>query len=286
MHFFWSHVNARAFRQRVWADVILCALICTPARPQAEPNAGPSLTSDPQAISLAQKSIAALLRGVTISDVTLNANVISLLGSDYETGTGTLRAKGTSKSRVDLNLDKGSLLELRTDSNGVPSGAWGRNGKSRKSFAQHNCWTDAAWFFPALSSLSQTANPHFVFKYIGPQTRNGVPVQHIVVFQSRPDDGGLLQRLSTMDFYLDASSSLPLDIAFNLHADDNMNLNLPTEIRFANYKSISGTTIPLHFQKLINGNVILDISVTSAVVNSGVSDNLFTNAMAVQEGTL
>src|SRR5437879_4527958 len=77
--------------------------------------------SDPLAVALAQQSVAALTGGTSVTDVTLNGNVISVLGSD--SGTGTFEAKGTGASRVDLNLNSGTRSEVRSTVNGVPGGA-------------------------------------------------------------------------------------------------------------------------------------------------------------------
>jgi len=44
--------------------------------------------SDPQALTLAAQSIAALSKGTTVSDVKLIANVTSSVGSDYLSGRG------------------------------------------------------------------------------------------------------------------------------------------------------------------------------------------------------
>lgn len=250
-------------------SVAACAVAQTISQAQVAP------ASDPQAISLAQQSIAALTGGNPISDMTLNANVISNIGPDYNTGTGTFRAKGISESRVDLNLSDGTHTDARSVTSGIPSGAWTRNGGSATSYAAHNCWTDAAWFLPALTSLTQTANANFVFKYIGTESHNGISTQHIQLFQLGSTDGGVVQNLSTSDFYLDPNSSLPLAVVFNAHADDNMNVNLPTEVRFASYQPVNGVNVPFHFQKLINGGVVLDVTVTSVVFNSGVLDSVF-----------
>jgi hypothetical protein len=78
-------------------------------------------------------------------------------------------------------------------------------------------WTEAVWFFLALSSLSQTANPSFTFKYVGQEQHGGVNTQHIRVFQ--PSKVSLLQHLNTIDFYLDPASSIPLAIAFQVRPD-------------------------------------------------------------------
>jgi hypothetical protein len=233
-----------------------------------------SPSSDSFAVSLAQKSVAALTGGVPVADVTLNANVISIFGSDNESGTGTFQAKGIGESRVDLNLSGGSRSDVRTLTNGAPGGGWKQNGGTSTAYANHNCWTDAAWFFPALSSLTQTANPNFIFKYVGQEQHAGIATQHIRVFQVGQQDS-TLQRLSTTDFYLDANSSLPLAVASQAHADGDMNTNIASEVRFANYQAVSGIQVPFHLQRMLNGGVVLDVTVTNAAFNAGLSDSLF-----------
>lgn len=231
--------------------------------------------SDPQAITLAQQSIAALTGGTTVSDFTLSANVTSILGSDYERGTATLQAKGTGESRVDVNLStSGTRSDVRNVASGNPGGAWNKNGGASMAYADHNCWVDAAWFFPALSSLSQTANPTFVFKYIGQEQHGGVNTQHIQVFQWSTQDP-TVQRLSTMDFYVDAGSLLPVAADFKVHSDSDMNVDIPGEIGFANYQAVNGIRVPFHIQRMLNGGVVLDMTVTTATFNSGLPDSLF-----------
>jgi hypothetical protein len=231
--------------------------------------AATATTSDASAVTLAQQSVAALTGGAMVNDVTLNANVISIAGSDYETGTGTFSAKGLSESRVDLNLSGGARTDVRNVTNGIPTGAWEKNSSVATPYPQYNCWTDAVWFFPALSSLAQTTNSSLVFKYIGQEQHGGVNVQHIRISQvSSP-------AVSTIDFYLDASSLLPTAVAFNLHADNDLNTNIPNEVRFASYQPVSGVLIPFHFQQISNGSVILDATVTSATLNTGLLDSSF-----------
>jgi hypothetical protein len=231
-------------------------------------------TSDPQAISLAVKSVLALTGGASISDVTLNANIISILGSDYETGTGTFSAKGTGKSRADLNLTGWTRTDVRNVINGFPSGAWTRNGGTPTAYAQHNSWTDSAWFFPVLSSATQSSKPSFVLKYVGQGQFAGLNVQHIQIFQA-PSGFSTVQRLSAMDFYLDAVSYLPVAVGFNVHSDSDMNTNILVQINFANYQQVNGVQVPFHIQKMLDGEVVLDVTVTNAVFNTGLPDSMF-----------
>jgi hypothetical protein len=258
---------------RFWfgLSLILVLLVASTALSQ-NPSA-----SDAQALALAAKSIAALTGGSVISDVTLTGSVISVAGSDNETGSVTLLAKGTSESRINATLGTGNRSDIRNTLTGTPEGAWINTSAVSTHYASHNCWTDAAWFFPALSSLSQTENPKFVFSYIGEEQRNGLPVQHIQAYQLSA--AGLtnspVPTLSKLDFYLDPKSYLPLAVAFNSHTDQDMNTNIPTEIDFANYQSVNGIVVPFHFQRILNGTVILDVTVTNAVFNTGLADSFF-----------
>ena len=231
--------------------------------------------SDPLAVSLAQKSATALTGGVAISDVTLNGTVISIAGSENESGTGSLQAKGSGETRVDLSLGSARRSDVRSLLNGIPVGAWEKNGGSTNSYAEHNCLTDAAWFFPALSSLSQAANPNFIFSYVGQELHNSVSTQHIQVHQLQgawPD----IQRLTKMDFYLDPSSLLPLAVVAQVHPDNDWVTDIPLEINFSNYQTVNGLRVPFHIQQLLNGTVVLDFTVTSATFNAGLQDSIFT----------
>src|SRR5713101_41611 len=107
------------FRLAVAASLLISAVCAVGQNPQS---------SDPLAVSLAQKSVAALTGGAPVADVTLNANVISIYGTDKETGTGTFEAKGASESRVDLILSSGTRSDVRNLTNGVPAGVWVKSG--------------------------------------------------------------------------------------------------------------------------------------------------------------
>lgn len=255
----------------------LFAVIVTSALAQTATTSASASTSDPQAITLATKSVLAMTGGTPVSDATLTASITRIAGSDNETGSATLYAKGTSESRVDLNLSDGTQSEARTSSQGVPSGQWKKDTGAVTSSAQHNCWTDAAWFFPALSSLTQFANPQFIFSYIGQEQHNGLSTVHIRVTQLLPGDTSKLNlsRLSTEDFYLDPTSFLPLAVAFNAHPDNDMMRNIPEEIRFANYQSVNGVQVPLHVQELLNGSLLMDVIVNNANINTSLNDTQF-----------
>jgi hypothetical protein len=229
--------------------------------------------SNSQAVAYAAQSIAALTGGATISDVTLTGSV-TWNGSD--TGTATLQALGTDDSRIDFSLNQESRSLIRNSLSGTPQGAWIGVGLSR-TLAQHNCWTDANWFFPYFS-LVTTRRPQQVFKYVGRETRFGRSVEHIRSYRylgRKPNHISTFRRLSTMDYFLDASSFLPLAITFHEHPDNDTNLDTRIEIRFMNYESFNDILVPSRIQRLVNDGLVLDLTVTSASFNSGLRESNF-----------
>ena len=261
---------------RFVVGVLLILLFSFTASAQNPPQ------SDPQAVSLATQAMAALTNGVAVSDVTLTGNITWIAGSDNDTGSATLLAKGTGESRVELRLTSGQRSEIRNNASG-PQGAWIDLAGSTHAYAFHNCWTDAAWFYPALSSLS-AADPSIVLVYVGQESRAGKAVQHIRSYRYVPAKNAripaLTQQLSTMEFYLDATSLLPVAITFSVHPDDDVGTSIPTEVRFSGYQLSNGVRVPLHVQKYLNGGLVLDIAVSTVSLNSGLPDSTFNIPLA------
>lgn len=232
-----------------------------------------SVTSDPLAISLAQKAVVAI-NASDVQNITIAGNVAWIFGSDYETGTVLLRGNILGQSRIDFFLSGGTRSDVRTIISGVASGAWQTSSGTVNSYSSANCWSDAAWFFPGISSLAQTTNPNWVFKYIGLELHGGTNVQHIQTFQ--PSKVALLQHLSTIDFYLDPVSYLPFAVSSPAHPDLDAGADIPSEIRFAGYQSINGVEVPFRIQRILNGGVVIDITVTSVAFNTGIPSTTFT----------
>jgi hypothetical protein len=236
--------------------------------------------SDPQAVSLANQAMTALLNGSAVGDVTLLGNAVWTSGTDSENGTVTAYGKTNAESRLDLSLSGGNRSELRNSAGGSPQGAWlNASGQSTPSTLQ-NCWTDAVWFFPALTSLSAVnTDTTLVLVYVGLETQNGRSVQHIqsyhYVSSKIPNVTIFTQQMSTVDYYLDAQTFVPMSITFNAHPDDDANTNIPVEVDFSNYQLVNGILVPFHVTKLWQGSPLLDFTITNVVVNSGLPDSLF-----------
>jgi hypothetical protein len=249
-------------------------LLLVPATfPQSNPT---PTTSDPQAVTLASQALAALTGTTQVNDVTLTGSGTRAAGSDVESGSVTLKALGTLEARLDLSTANGTRSEIRNlDSNSMPQGFWVGLDGNVHSMAGQNCVTDAAWFFPALSILSQLSNPNVVATYIGQETKNGASVQHLHFVVQSGDPSGFFQQLSAEDVYLDASSNLPVAIIFNTHPDNDATTNIVVEIDFSSYQAVSGVQMPFRIQMQYNGSLLLDLTIQSATLNSGLTDAAF-----------
>jgi hypothetical protein len=78
------------------------------------------LSSDPKAVSLASQSLAAMLGGATVSDVTLTGSVIALSQTGSETGTLVFQSKVPGESRLDIRLDSATTSAIRNEAAGSP----------------------------------------------------------------------------------------------------------------------------------------------------------------------
>jgi hypothetical protein len=253
-------------------------LVAIPVFAQSTSTTSP--TSNPQAVALLQKSVDALTGGVAVSDVTLTGNAHRIAGSDDELGQFTLEAKGTQESKIALTLSGSTYAEVHNVSEGSPAGSYASSDSTVEPLAQHNCFTDPAWFFPALSSLaSALSNPTENVAYVGQETLDGTSVQHVRVWLTvqSPDAAAikLIAHLSTIDWYLDTSSLLPVAEEFTTHPADNASLDLSVEIRFSNYQRTDGVLVPLHVQKFLNGGLTLDLNITSVSLNTSPPDSDF-----------
>lgn len=245
----------------------------------AQTATSPPPTSDPRAIAFAAQAMAVLTGGVAISDVTLTGTATRTAGSDIDTGSITLEAKGIAESRFEFSGSAGTLSEVRNASDQEPQGTWTGPDGVLHSMAQHNCLIDAAWFFPALSVLSQASTANVIATYVGQEVRGGASVQHLRFASTLPNlaptSASLLASLTNEDIYLDSTSLLPVAVNFNAHPDNDALTNIAVEIDFSNYQTVSGIRVPFKIQKLLNNGPFLEINIESVTVNSGLSDSTF-----------
>jgi hypothetical protein len=251
----------------------LCALLVIPSAAQQ------TASSSTQASQLLQQSLAALQGNTSLSDVTLSGTARRIAGSDDQSGTAIFKALASGAGRTDLSLPSGPRTEVENLSSAPSAGAWsGPDGVSHP-IAFHNLLSEPAWFFPAFAISRRLSASGYVATYVGHETHNGQAVEHVSVSQTPPlpdTPGGLsFEHLTQLDFFLDSTTHLPAAIIFNIHPDSNGLLDLPVEIRFTDYRSVSGAQVPYHVQKFLNNSLILDFQAQTVAFNTGLTASAF-----------
>jgi hypothetical protein len=56
-------------------------------------------------------------------------------------------------------------------------------------------------------------------------------------------------------------------LKYTIHPDSNSSVNLAVEVRYSNYKDVSGVELPMHIERYVNGSLQLSIDINSAAVN-------------------
>lgn len=259
---------------KIYPLFLLSAFVFLPAQGTTQTTA--NMASDPQAVVLANQAQAAIASG-PVSDVLLHANAHWIAGSTSASGAATLRAKGAAEARLDLAAGAVTRSEIRNDANG-PSGQWIGPDGARHPLALHNCWGPAGWFAPH-ALVQAMSGPNAVLRYVGREPRNGLSADHVQLHQTSTAKNSQLARdlekLSAVEIFLDASTHAPVAVLFNIHPDSDDGRNIPVEIRFSDYRNVSGALVPFRIQRLLQGVLNLDLTVTSANINSGLADSEF-----------
>jgi hypothetical protein len=136
-----------------------------------------------------------------------------------------------------------------------------------------NCLQSAVWFLPALSlqpgvASSAMSAADLGTGPVGSSSRSYRHLQSQLMLSNLPIKmlKSLAQR-STADLGMDPASLLPAVLTYSVHPDNGADVQIAIEVRYSDYRTVSGVQIPFHIQRLVNGTLQLDILVNSVQIN-------------------
>jgi hypothetical protein len=227
--------------------------------------------STSSAVSTLRESLSAMLGRTAIQDVTLTGTARVVAGSSDDNVSATFKALIDGSARVDLGFSSGTTSEAITGGSSAPTGIWINAEGKRHTLAQHNVMTGAAWFFPAFVISRIVSNSAIKVVYVD-QADN---LMHFQAYQKDPGTpsvyGPSLQHLTQMDLYLDMTTLLPAKLEYNLHPDQNASVDIPVTVKYSNYQTMNGVTLPHHMEKYLNNSLTQDIQIQVANFNSGLT---------------
>ena len=251
-----------------------CLVLSLPLIAHGRGPRTPGVQQQNSGTTWAMQAMQALTGGNQVNSVSESGSVVRTLGGDQNQGSITLQSSGVMNSEMDITTNGGVRSEIRTFSNGAPDGTWIDLQGQRHPMALHNCWTDAVWFFPALSMLADYADPELVFEDLGQQQFQDGYVEHIRVHRTRQglsdEQARVLARVSTVHYYLDSRTTIPRVLAFDAYGDDNFGTSIPVQIVYSDYRSVNGVQTPFQVMKLFNGSPYLQITISNASLNNPV----------------
>jgi hypothetical protein len=235
---------------------------------------------DPTAVQLAESVLSAMTPNSALNDITLSAQVSHPTASETESGEATLKALSSGQASLAYSVGGEQHAEIINPSF-YPRGGWAGADGVWHQMAIHNTWTPAAWFAPGILLVQVLSDSQLALENLGATNLNGQAAQHLRAWRvlpsvsGSPSDLALIQSLSTVDIYVDATTNLPTEFDFNLHPDSNAGVNIPIAVRYSNWQRSSGVLLPFHIERFWNGSLLDDISVSSVAINSGLSSSSF-----------
>jgi|GEM_PF-6841632 hypothetical protein len=199
-------------------------------------------------------------------------------------GSISLSAAANGQSQIQLQLPSGSETESRSISRFWRAGTWtDSSGAAHPAPPQDLMGPHPAWFYPSLVLMSGLGSPDYVSSDLGLETRNGISVEHIAVWQlpisTVPASSvAYVKQQTQYDIYLDPSTWLPVAMTFNRQFDpaapsqflapaQTSSAGVLEEVRYSNYQQVQGIPIAFHLQVFFQGTLFSDIQISSAKFN-------------------
>jgi len=243
---------------------------------QTAPLRSEALASDQQALELISKAQTALTNGAQIKDMTLRGMAILAVPRSADADV-VIKTRGSRQSSISYS-DGIRRLETRNDKK-VPAGQWMDSMNVLHRTAFHNSLIPAGILNP-IALLDGVVQPSSTLTYVGLETFEGNEVLHLRYFHRPPKNRShmveFIQGLSTLDLFLDSNSLHVNAVKFNLHPENNALENIPAELRFEDYRPVENSIlVPFHISRFINGNLDMNLRISSVQVDSGLSETEF-----------
>jgi hypothetical protein len=199
------------------------------------------------------------------------------------TGSISLSAAANGQSQIQLQLPSGSETETRSISRFWRAGTWtDSSGAAHPVPPQDLTGPHPAWFYPAFVLMSGLGSPDYVSSDLGVETRNGISVEHIAVWQlpisTLPASSvAYVKQQTQYDIYVDPSTWLPVAMTFNRQFDpaapsqflapaQPSSAGVLEEVQYSNYQQVQGIPVAFHLQVFFQGTLQSEIQISSAKI--------------------
>jgi len=242
-----------------------CALLLLPA-------GLPSLALPPTVgTTILSQASQAFSAGKAVTSVELTGTAHWIAGSMKDSGPARLTAKITGENTAEFDLSNGTRIEKQSALTEERTCTWSGKDGVEHNVASANCWTATVWFLPHLalqsSGLPPTLRTQALVADKDHPTASRLTHQVTIAPEGQSEITELIRTWSKTDLTVDPSTYLPIVLKYAIYPDHHPGVTLQIEIRYSNYKSVSGVELPMHIERYVNGVLQVSMDIESAIVN-------------------
>jgi hypothetical protein len=259
----------RRFRPVCFLGLFLLPTVSISSQqPQSLPAAP---VRDPQAVAILQHAIAAMGSN-SPADSSATGTVSVVEGSTTQSGSIQILTRGTSQTAETITLPDGQRAVVYSNGDAKET-----KGSQSSNPPLQLILTDQCADFPLPTIQSALNNSDETFQYVGAETLEGASVQHVRLWNSFASKPRLqkLAAFSVRDIWLDATSGVPLKLAYSRRAGGGAVPAFTVEVSFSHYTNVNGVLYPLQINKSYNGTPWQTITIQSVSFNTGLTDGQF-----------
>jgi hypothetical protein len=212
--------------------------------------------------------------GKVVQQIQLSGNAIWHAGSMEDSGSVTLTASANGSSQMQLALaTTGQKTESQIGSGLNATCQWSGNDGVSHAVHSVSCGRLVPWFLPALS-LQPSLLPSSLgvvdlgMGTVGASANTYRHLRSQLILNGTSDafTADAIQ-ISKTDIGLNPASLLPAVLAYSVRPDNGAPVAIAIEVRYSDYRAVSGVQIPFIIQRYVNGSLQLEVHVSSAEIN-------------------
>lgn len=236
-----------------------------------------TISKDPQAISIAQKALAAMGGAQAIlnyQDSQATGRYTLYADRNPVTFSITIRCKGTQKTRVEIQKPNGATVRIVNQGQGVIERPIG----TVVHLLMNNTSAERINHIPLFSILGEYQNGNISLQYQGTaqvSSRTAMVVALSLVPSTDPAQAPAYASMTQTLFYTDQITGLVDKIQFVNHAENDPNSTEKVEIYFTDWRIVNGISVPYRQTTYTDGNLGSDLVLESVEFNLGLLDSEF-----------
>jgi hypothetical protein len=196
----------------------------------------------------------------------LEGTAIEHIGGD-NAGSFSAVITNTGRMAIDFKFGTGSRQEVFTGVADDPNCYWIDGDGLKHETPLHNCWSINNWLIPPMSFV--TPSKTTVQTDTTESRETVIVVRRDMSNRTRKvNTQSEIEKLSQFRITLDPKTNVPSALEFFAHPDDDAGVDIPVRVEYADYRNVDGVMLPGRIAKYFNGNLLLELTVTSATSGS------------------